>query len=111
MIKVFVVGNLTKDVELKEVTVEGKEPFKVAKFTVASNTVGKDSAVFIDCEAAGGLAEVLAKYTKKGSGIALNGDYTVNEYISNNGDKVRRVVIKANEVQFTDKKANEEGKE
>lgn len=73
---VVLVGNLTRDVELR-FTPKGSA---VAKIGLAVNRTWKDESgekkeevSFIDCEAWGKTAEVIAQYHKKGSSILIQG--------------------------------------
>lgn len=71
MKKVTLVGNLTKDIELRTVKVDGKDVF-VATITVACNDGEK--ATFIDVEVWRTIAENAAKYLAKGSSVAIEAD-------------------------------------
>jgi single-strand DNA-binding protein len=66
------IGNLTRDPEIR--TVEGKNgkgPANVANFSVAVNGRTKDDVVFYDCEVWAQAADVIVKYFKKGTPIAV----------------------------------------
>ena len=107
MIKVMAVGNVTKDLEVRSGTTkkEGEDKtYKVAKFTVASNRISEDKTDYVDVEVWNGQAENCAKYLKKGSGVAVSGDLTFEEFTVND-EKRFKAVIKNAEIQFTDKKA------
>ena len=81
------VGRLTKDIEIRK-TNSGKSN---ASFNLAVNRrfkqEGQPDADFISCVAWGSVADVLAKYTSKGSLIGVTGRIQTRSYESN-GKKV-----------------------
>ena len=88
--KVILVGNLTKDVELKQ-TPTG---VSVATFSVAVNRRYKDAdgnqaTDFINIVAWRKTAEFVAQYFKKGNPILIDGELQVRSYNDNNGNKRR----------------------
>ena len=101
MIKAFIQGNLTNDVELKTVKDSEKQ---VATFNVASNRPGKDGTDYLRVEVWGANAQNCAKYLKKGSGVCCAGDLDIDTYTK---DDVRHVAVKLvnAQVEFTDRKA------
>lgn len=83
------IGRLTKDIELKYMQGSGKA---IAKFTVAINREYKNAsggydADFINCLAFDKRAELIAKYFKKGSQIALKGRIQTGSYDAQDGTK------------------------
>lgn len=78
-------GRITKDIELKEVTVKG-ELRKVVNNRLAIN-ISKDETTFIDFTAWGSTAEFIANYFKKGDGICLIG-------------KLRNSIFKKGDIEF-----------
>ena len=111
MNQVNLIGRLTKDVELKR-TSSGKA---VTNFTLAVNrqfkTDNGPDADFIQCQAWNKTAEVLEKYTSKGSQIAVTGSIQTRNYDGNDGKKVYVTEILVNNVQFLDSKreSNQQG--
>ncbi|HBD0890758.1 TPA: single-stranded DNA-binding protein, partial [Enterococcus faecalis] len=86
MIKTSAVGRLTKSSELR-VTSTGKA---VANFALACKRErldkdGNAQTTFIQCVIWGKPAEVLAKYTQKGSLIAVNGELQSRSYDDQQG--------------------------
>lgn len=73
MIRVEILGRLTKDVEIKFGAKTGNS---VAKFTLAVNE-GKDKTSFHDITAFGKTAELLQQHTKKGQMIFID-NATIN---------------------------------
>ncbi len=68
MNKVILIGNLTKDPEIRS-TQTGKT---VANFTLAINE-GKDKTSYINCIAWEKTAEVIERYTLRGNKVAVEG--------------------------------------
>ena len=82
MNKVLLIGRLVRDVELSQ------SGSTYAKFTLAINRQFKDKdgskkADFINCVAFGKTAEVLTRYTQKGSQIGVEGSLQVSSYEKN----------------------------
>lgn len=100
MIKAFIQGNLTNDVELKTV---GESEKHVAVFTVASNRPGREGADYLRVEVWGANAQNCAKYLKKGSGVCCAGDLQIETFTK---DDERRIAVKLvnTQVEFTDRK-------
>ena len=103
------IGNLTKDIELKQ-TPNG---VPVAQFTIAvsrrfTNADGERETDFIDCVAWRNQAENLAKYCSKGDKIAVIGALQVRTYETQDGTKRKITEIIADEIEFISKKNNGE---
>ena len=101
MNKCIFIGNLTKDVELKQ-TPNG---VSVAQFTIAvsrkfTNADGERETDFIDCVAWRNQAENLAKYRAKGDKIAVTGALQVRTYEAQDGTKRKVCEIIADEIEF-----------
>lgn len=109
MLKIFAIGNLTSDVELKKNENEDK-PYAIMR--IASDRRYRDHngnrlTDFISIKVRGALAERCAAYLHKGNKIAVTGDF---ETITFEEDPTRQpgFLIKATEVEFlTPKKAEE----
>ena len=92
MNKVFMIGNLTRDPELRE-TPSG---VAMCRFSIAvnrnyKNTDGERQTDFFNCTAWRGQAETIARYTKKGSKISVIGSIELRDYEDNQG--VRRTAV------------------
>lgn len=94
MNKVVLTGNLTRDVELREV---GEN--KVARFGLAVRGFKKDETHFFDVEAWGKTGEFVSNYFSKGSFAILSGRLK-QETWEKDGNRNSRVVIVAEEVDF-----------
>lgn len=105
MNKVNIIGNITKDLELK--TSENGEK-QYAKFTVAINEyiygTKEKKAIFIEVIAFGRKAEVLSVHLEKGSKIAIQGKLSTSSYINKNGEKAYSTKVIVEEFTFMDSK-------
>ena len=84
--KVILIGNVTKDVEIKSTT-SGKH---VVTNTIAvtrsfKNANGTYDTDFINFVAYDGTADFLSNYAKKGTRIAISGSWNTRTYQDNNG--------------------------
>lgn len=108
MNKVILMGNLTRDPEIRYT--QGENPMAVANFTMAVNRKyareGEDDCDFFNCTAFRKQAEFIEKYFSKGSRMLLTGRVQNNNYTNKNGEKVYSVQIMAEEVEFGSTKGN-----
>lgn len=103
MNKAFIIGRLTKDVELR-FTQSG---IAVANFTVAvdrpfTNTEGKKETDFIPIVVWRKLAENCANHIGKGGLVAVSGRIQVSSWKNEQGERRNKTEIVADEVQFLD---------
>lgn len=103
---VTIVGNLTRDIEVRY-TQTNKA---VGQFTVAvnngKNKDGKELASdFINCVIWEAQAENMKKYTKKGSKVAVKGSIKNDNYEDEEGNKKYRTYVLCSRVIFLDKKS------
>lgn len=109
--KAIIVGNLTRDPELKSLP-SGQ---KVSSFSVATNRTWKDAngekkeaVEYHNIACFGKQAEVVAQWMKKGSQIYVEGRLTTRSWDDNDsGKKMYRTEIVAETVQFGSKPKNE----
>ena len=111
MNKVFLRGNLTRDVELRT-TESGKD---VANFGIAvrrdfKNADGEYEADFINCEAWGSLADTIAKYFHKGSGIFIIGRLQTKPYDRKDGTTAIATNVVLESIEFDRKVESKEEK-
>ena len=101
MNKVFLIGNITKDIELRQSN-SGKF---VVEFSVAINN-GKDQqgnelpADFINCTAWNKTAEVLSKYTTKGSKISVEGAIKTNTWVDQQGNNRYKTYVLVDRIEL-----------
>ena len=110
MNKVFLIGRLTADAELRTTT-SGKS---VTTFSLAVNDgVGeKQKAYFFNVVVWGKGAEAVANYTHKGSKVAVTGKLTSRSYDDKNGNKRTAIEVVADMmggVEFLDSKNSNQG--
>lgn len=105
MNKVNIIGNVTKDLELKESENGGTA---YVQFTVAINEyiygTKEKKVTFIETVAFGRKAEVLAVHLQKGSKIAIEGKLSTSSYTNKNGAKSYSTKIIVDEFTFVDSK-------
>lgn len=101
MNKVFLTGNLTKDVELATT----QSGISVARFTIAvqrrfANADGEREADFINIVVWRGQAENCNKYLQKGSKCAVVGSLQTRSYDADDGTKRYVTEVVAEQVEF-----------
>lgn len=101
--KAFVIGNLTRDPELKSLP----SGIQVCSFSVATNRVWTDkagakqeAADFHNIVVFGRQAENVGKYLKKGSSVLVEGRMQTRSWDAQDGSKKYRTEIIADRVQF-----------
>ncbi len=101
--KVFIVGNLTRDPELKSLP----SGAKVASFSVATNRVWNDQSGkrqeatdYHNIVVFGRQAETSAQYLKKGSSLLVEGRLQTRSWDGQDGKKQYRTEIVADRIQF-----------
>jgi len=107
--KVILIGNLTRDVELKY-TPSGTA---IAKFGLATNRTYKDNltgenkqeTMFIDITVFGRSAEVANQYLSKGRKVLIEGRLVLDQWVDSTGQKRSKHSIVAERVQFMDSKS------
>lgn len=105
MNKVILVGNLTRDPELRQ-TPQG---VSVARFTIAVSRRyqkdGQQQTDFISCVAWRNTADFISKYFHKGSGIQLCGSIQSRSWDGQDGQKHYATEVVADEVSFNGPKS------
>lgn len=108
MNKVILMGNLTRDPEVRYS--QGENPIAVARFSLAVNRrfkrEGDQDADFINCVSFGKQAEFVEKYFRKGMRAVISGRIQTGSYTNNDGVKVYTTDVVAEEVEFAERKAN-----
>lgn len=101
--KVFLIGNLTRDPELRYIP----SGSAVATFTVAVNRVfvtqageKKEQTSFIRIVVWGRRGEVCGEYLKKGSPVFIEGRLQSREWETQDGQKRQTLEVIADNVQF-----------
>ena len=97
MNKVFIVGRLTKEPELRT-TPNG---VNVATMSVAvTRRTNREQADFFNVIAWRGLADNCAKYLVKGQQVAVAGELRTRSYEANDGSKRYVTEIQADDIEF-----------
>lgn len=100
MNKLTIIGNLTRDPELRTTT----SGVNVCSFTVAVNKKnknnGEDDADFFRVTAWRGLADICSKYLAKGRKVAVVGSVSVHTYTNNKGETKASLEVNADDVEF-----------
>ena len=102
--KVMLMGNLTRDIELKYTTGNNA----VANLALAvnrryrANDEMKEETTFVDCEAWGKTAENLSKYLSKGSPVFLEGRLKLDEWQDRDGNRRSKLRVVVESFQFID---------
>jgi len=109
MNKCMLVGRLTKDPEIREIS--GNTPKKVARFTVAvnrrfKNKDGNYDADFIGCICYGATAEFIEKYFGKGMAIGISGRIQTGHFTNKEGVEVYTTDVVVEEAEFVESKGN-----
>lgn len=106
--KVILIGNLTKDIELKQ-TQSGMvlTSFDIAVARAFKNKqTGEAETDFIRCQAWGKTAEFLSRYFSKGKAVVVEGDLRNNNYTDQNGVKHYGFVVNVQAVSFAGNKSD-----
>ena len=107
MNKLFIVGNLTRDPELRST----RDGTPVCSFTVAVNRrqknaeAGKPDADFFRVTAWRALGESCGKYLAKGRKVGVTGSVSVNTYTAQDGSTRASMEVVADDVEFLSPKS------
>ncbi len=101
--RITLVGNLTRDPEIRYVDGGGKA---VTKFALAINrkTKGGDETMFIDIVAWDRLGEICNQYLKKGMSALVEGRLVIRDYTNKDNEKRKAVEVVASDMQMLDSK-------
>ncbi|MFO0829996.1 MAG: single-stranded DNA-binding protein [Phycisphaerales bacterium] len=101
--KVMLMGNLTRDVELKQIP-SGQS---VAQFGLAVNRKfrtkegeDREETTFVDCEAWGRAGEIIAQYMSKGKPLFVEGRLKLDSWEDKDGKKQSKLRVVVEEFQF-----------
>ncbi|MDR3347250.1 MAG: single-stranded DNA-binding protein [Helicobacteraceae bacterium] len=101
--KVLLIGNLTRDVEIRYA-----QDLAIAKFGIAVNRRWKDKeeTMFIDVDVFGRGAEIAHQYTHKGSKVLVEGRLVLDQWTDQSGQKRSKHKIAADNIQLLDSKSD-----
>ncbi len=95
---IIISGNLTKDIETREV---GEHTVSV--FGLAENEKRRDHTNFFNVEAWNRLAQNAAKYIGKGSKVLIRGRIKMDQWDNDEGRQFKTTIV-ADEIEFLDLK-------
>ena len=102
MNKLFIIGNLTRDPELRTTS----SGVQVCSFTVAVNRrrsnadAGQPEADFFRVTAWRQLADICSKYLAKGRKVSVIGSVSVSTYTGNDGQTRATLEVTADDIEF-----------
>ena len=100
------IGNIVRDIDLRET----QSGVAFTNFSIAINRPprqnGETETDYINIVSYGKQAENLAKYTHKGSKVAVQGRIQVRSYPNAEGKNVYVTEVLANNIQFLDSKSS-----
>jgi single-strand DNA-binding protein len=101
--RIVLVGNLTRDPEIRYVDGGGKA---VTKFALAINrkTKNADETMYLDIVAWDRLGEICNQYLKKGMSTLIEGRLVVRKYDDKDGNKRTAIEVVASNMQMLDSK-------
>ena len=101
--KVILIGNITKDLELKQT----QSGVSVCSFDIAVNRkLNREVTDFISIVTWRQQAEFVSKYFKKGQAILVCGELQTRNYTDKQNNKRTAVEVVADEVSFVGNKEN-----
>lgn len=107
MNKVFLMGRLTRDPEVRYS--QNENSTAIARFSLAVDRRfkrdGEATADFFNCTAFGKQGEFVEKYLKQGTKVVVIGRIQNDNYTNKNGEKVYSVQIMVEEIEFAESKA------
>ena len=112
MNKVFLMGRLTRDPEVRYTQTRNGDQMAIGRFSIAvdrrfakSQSSDESTADFFNCTAFGKLGEFVEKYLKQGTKVLVTGRIQNNNYTNKNGEKVYSVQIMCDEIEFAESKS------
>ena len=112
MNKVIIIGNMTRDPEIRYS--QSADPVAIARYTLAANRrfkkEGEPDADFINCVSFGRQAEFVEKYFKKGMRAAIVGRLSVRSYDDASGQRRWITEVIAEEVEFAESRSSSEAR-
>ena len=105
--RVVLVGRLVKDPELRKTASD----ISVATFTLAVDNAVKEQdgsrgSLFLDCRVYRDQADNMAKYTRKGSKVAVDGSLNQRNFVRQDGSKGKVIEVYVDSVTFLDPNPN-----
>jgi len=104
--RVFLMGNLTRDVELKY-TPSNQAVANIGlavnrRYKTKDNGEQREETTFVDCEAWGRTAEVMNQYLAKGRPVFIEGRLKLDTWQDQNGGNRSKLKVVVENFQFVD---------
>lgn len=102
MFNATIIGNLGRDSELKHLD-SGNV---LASFSIAANVRKgrEDTTVWVRCTIWGKFAEAMSQYLVKGQKVAVTGDVTTSQYVTNDGETKFSVECNVDKLELVGRK-------
>jgi single-strand DNA-binding protein len=110
--KVILVGNLTRDLELRYLqsgTAVGNTGLAVNRRFKSANGEQKDETLFIDITFFGRTAEIANQYLRKGSKVLVEGRLKLDSWEDPNGGRRSKHSVVVENMQMMDSRNTQEG--
>ncbi len=110
--KVIIVGNLTRDIELKYApsgTAIGSTGIASTRKFKGGDGSMKEEVLFVDITAFGRTAEVMNQYLKKGSKLLVEGRLKLDSWTDQNGGKRSKHSVTIENMTMLDSKGDNPG--
>lgn len=106
--RVFLMGNLTRDIELRNAGQSQVGSFGLAinrKYKAGTET--REEVTFVDCEVWGRTAEVMSQYLGKGRPVFIEGRLKLDQWEGKDGSKQSKLRVVVESFQFVGGKGDE----
>ena len=103
--KVLLMGNLTRDVELKTLPSDqsvAKIGLAVSRKFKTRDGENREEVAFIDCEAWGRTAEIMNQYLSKGKPVFIEGRLKLDQWQDKEGQNRSKLKVVVENFQFVD---------
>lgn len=111
--KVFLMGNLTRDIEIRHTASQmaiGKFGLAVNRRFKTASGEQREEVTFVDCDAFGKTAELMSQYLKKGRPVFVEGRLKLDQW-EKDGVKHSKLGVVVENFQFVDSNPNAAGSE
>jgi single-strand DNA-binding protein len=104
MNKVFLMGNLTRDIELRPVgdTQVGNIGLAVNRRFRTASGEDREETTFVDCETWGKQAEIMARYLQKGRPVLIEGRLKLDQWQDQSGQNRSKLKVVVENFTFVD---------
>ena len=109
--KVFLMGNLTRDIELRPVgdTQVGNIGLAVNRRFRTASGEDREETTFVDCETWGKQAEIMARYLQKGRPVLIEGRLKLDTWQDQSGQSRSKLKVVVENFTFVDSRGGDSG--